>query len=196
MHVISAPFAFNTTSTAEVAVNSQLNLTGPVSFTGPVMKVGAGTLILGGSVATSGQMLVQAGQLRLDVNTGAPATDVAAAGARLTLTLQKPLSGSSASKVVLNADQDLAQLSVTYSDPDLQGVDLNSTAAAGAFRSLRVYANPTQNKTILYNAIANALANPGDGIYDSGLASHPNSALGIARIVDAHEASITRWGSV
>jgi autotransporter-associated beta strand protein len=150
------------------------------------MKVGAGTLILSGSQATSGQMLVQAGQLRLDVNTGEPATDVVAANSRLSLTLQKPLSGSSASKVVLKADQDLAQLSVTHSDPDLQGVDLNSPAAAGGFRSLRVYANPTQNKTILYNAIANAVANPGDGIYDSGLASHPNSALGIARIVDAH----------
>jgi hypothetical protein len=39
---------------------------------------------------------------------------------------------------------------------------------------------------ILNNAVANAIVNPGDGIYDSGLASHPGSALGVARVVDGH----------
>ncbi len=170
-----------------MAADSQVNLTGPLTFSGgPVSKIGAGTLIISGNQINTGQMLVQAGQVRLDSNTGTPATDVAAANARLTLTLQKPLTGTSPSKVLLNTDQDLAQLTITYTDPDLQGVDLNSPTEPGAFRSLRVYANPTQNKTILYNSIANAITNPGDGIYDSGLVAHPNSALGIARIVDPH----------
>ncbi|HEV8604857.1 MAG TPA: PQQ-dependent sugar dehydrogenase [Tepidisphaeraceae bacterium] len=186
-HMISAPFAFNTTSTAEVAADSQLNLTGPISLLGgPVNKIGAGTLVFSGNQTNSGQILVQAGQLRLDSNSGAPATDITAAAALLTVNVQKPFTGSSPAKAVLNADQDLQQLTVTYTDPDLQSVDLNSPAAPGAFRSLRVYANPAQNKLILSNAIRNAMINPGDGIYDSGLAAHPNSALGIARIVDAH----------
>jgi autotransporter-associated beta strand protein len=185
-HIISAPFAFNSTSAAEVAADSQINIAGPLSFTGPVTKTGGGTLIISGNQTSSGQMLVQAGTLRLDSNTGTPATDVGAAGARLTVNLQKPLSGTSPSKLLLNADQDLAQLSVVYLDPELQGVDLNSPAGAGAFRSLRVYASPLQSKVSLNNAVANAIANPGDGIYDSGLGAHPGSALGVARVVDDH----------
>jgi autotransporter-associated beta strand protein len=167
-----------------VAADSQINLAGLISFQGgPITKIGAGTLVFGGSQTTTGQMFIQAGQLRLDTNTGA-STNPETGTPRLTATLQKPLTGVAPSKLLLNADQDLAQLTVTFTDPDLQGVDLNSPAAPGAFRSLRVYANPAQNKMILYNAIINAISNPGDGIYDSGLAAHPGSALGIAGIVD------------
>jgi hypothetical protein len=103
------------------------------------------------------------------------------------------ISGNNA-KVVLGADQDLAFLSTTTSEPLTQGFDLNSPAGAGQFRSVRIYSTYLDSSTMknfLWAQIQNAKSNPGDGIYDSGLAGHPNSALGIAFFQDPHgEATI------
>src|SRR4029453_1339914 len=78
-------------------------------------------------------------------------------------------------------------LSTTTSEPGTQGFDLATPAGAGQFRSVRVYStylDPAQMKDFLWAQIQNTKTNPGDGIYDSGLSAHPNSALGIAFFQD------------
>ncbi len=91
------------------------------------------------------------------------------------------------SKVVVGADQSLKSLTLSTADTGTQGFDLNTPASAGAFRSIHVYAADLASaKASLYSGIKNAIANPGDGIYDSGLASHSGSKLGIAQVADAH----------
>src|SRR5205085_4790244 len=78
-------------------------------------------------------------------------------------------------------------INISYSDPGLQSLDLNSPATAGAFRSVRVYATDlVAAQTSLYSAITNAIANPGDGLFDSGMAAHPGSRLAVINSVDLH----------
>jgi hypothetical protein len=68
-------------------------------------------------------------------------------------------------------------------------LDLATPATPGALRSVRVYPSLLdiqQLKGFLYAQVQNAKSNSGDGIFDSGLASHPNSALGVAQLTDDH----------
>jgi hypothetical protein len=118
--------------------------------------------------------------VRLNSNAGASATPSTAASAKLALTI----SGSS---VVLGANQDLAGLSIQTANAGAQGFDLATPAGAGQFRSVHIYAADLAGaKASLSNAIKNALTSAGDGIFDSGLAAHAGSKLGIARVADAH----------
>ena len=61
----------------------------------------------------------------------------------------------------------------------------DAPANPGAYRSLRIYDISDSSKQNLYAALAHAQANPTDGIFDSGLAAHPSSALGLALINDS-----------
>ena len=69
----------------------------------------------------------------------------------------------------------------------LQSVDLNSPADAAAAHELRVYAADLDGaKAALADSIRHAIANPEDGIYDSGMAAHSGAALGMGKVADAH----------
>src|SRR5439155_27167732 len=95
-------------------------------------------------------------------------------------------------KLVMGAEQEWRVLEINaYWMAGNQSVDLNSPAAAEAFRAVRVYAADLNGaKMALYGAIANAnaagAASAIDGIYDSGLAAHAASRVGIAIVEDAH----------
>ena len=109
---------------------------------------------------------------------GTAATATTAASSNLSINI------SGTATVDLAADQSLKNLTISSAtDAGPQGLDLNSPATAGAFRSVRVYsANLAATKSALWGAVINAATNPGDGIFDSGLAAHPNSRLAIAQV--------------
>jgi len=148
-----------------------------------ITKSGAGTLIIDGpqSHQPGTAFIATAGLTRLNSSAGA--------NAALTVT------GSAT--VVLGDNQDLRDLNVTFADPGLQKLDLNSPAAPDALRYIQVFAaDLPAAKSALSAAIANALTNPGDGIIDSGLTFHPNSAIGIAVISDHILIRPTRIGDL
>jgi hypothetical protein len=102
-------------------------------------------------------------------------------------------------KVMLGANQDLNELSVSYSDGGTQTLDLASPAGAGEFRSVAVYAADLSSaKVSLYNAIANAnqagAADAFDGIVDAGL--HAGAKIGLAQIGDHILIRPTRVGDL
>ena len=80
------------------------------------------------------------------------------------------------SGIILNSDQHFASLSIAVTDGGKQSLDLNSPAASGAFRALRIY---NGDPTALSALIKYGIDHPGEGIIDSGLAAHPNSAIGV-----------------
>ena len=89
--------------------------------------------------------------------------------------------------MVLGSHQDLKEAAVHFNDAGTQGLDLNSPATAGAYNALRIYAADVDaTKVAMSDAIHNAAANAGDGVYDSGLSYHPGSAIGVAVLNDAH----------
>jgi hypothetical protein len=92
--------------------------------------------------------------------------------------------GSGAGKAVLGADQNLKNLIVSTTEAGLQGLDLNSPAAAGTFRSVNVFAaDLTAAKRAIHAAIFSAVATPGDGIFDSSAAAR-GAVVGVATIGD------------
>jgi hypothetical protein len=133
---------------------------------------------------------VLAGRVNLKGDAGIAATAASAASANLLLRIGKGETISSL--VVLGANQELAGLEVAaMAFTDAQGLDLNSPTVAGGFRAVSIYAaDLAATKTFLYAAIANAnvsgAADPHDGIFDSGLASHPGAKIGVAIVNDAH----------
>ena len=93
------------------------------------------------------------------------------------------------SRIILGASQELKSLSIQFAANGTQNLDLASSATAGNFKSVRIYSADLDGaKTALYAAIRNAngagAINPLDGITDSG--KHANSAIGIAKVADAH----------
>ncbi len=159
-------------------------ISAPLTLAGAVAKTGPGTLTISGpqSHIAGSSLAVNAGQLNLNSNAGAAAAAASAASAPLAISIS-----GSGSKVVVGADQNLKSLSISTADAGLQGLDLNSPAAAGGFRSIHIYASDLASaKSSLYNAIRNATTNAGDGIFDSGLAAHAGSKIGIAQVADAH----------
>ena len=162
-------------------------ISAPIAFSGGLTKSGPGTLTISGAQnhAVSSALTVRDGQLNLNSDAGTPATAGSAAGAKLAMTV------NSSGRVALGADQDLRGLDVTATDGGAQQLNLNSPAAAGAFRSVHVYAaDLAGTKTSLYAAMRNALApgapDPTDGIFDSGRGLHTNSGIGLALVNDAH----------
>src|SRR5205814_4086518 len=97
----------------------------------------------------------------------------------------------SGARVNLASDQDLDALDVPVGNAGNQSLDLASPASAGAARKVRIYADDiAAARSSIYSALVNANApgstTPLDGIFDSGLAAHPNSRVGLATAVDAH----------
>ena len=174
----------NGSSGSITVANGTHEISAPLAFSGAITKSGGGTLIISGTQthAAGSSLAVTAGQLNLNSNAGSAASGSTAAAAPLSISIS-----GAGSKVVASADQNLANLSLSTADADTQGFDLNTPATAGAFRSIHVYASDLASaKTSLYAAIKNANANPGDGIFDSGLAAHAGSKIGLAQVADAH----------
>src|SRR6185503_8741583 len=177
---------------AAVVGSANLTLKGPLSSDAMLAKRGGGVLTIAGTQSNEpgAGLNVLAGRVNLNTDAGVPATTASAANANLTLQIGK--GETIASLVVLNSDQELAGLNVASAAfSDSQGLDLNSPGDAGAFRSVRIYATDlTAAKTSIAIAIASANApsavDPHDGIFDSGLAAHPGSKIGMAIVTDAH----------
>jgi len=179
-HLISAPLVLSGQVTADIHSAASLQISGPLTIsdnqtfiiTGPGLATISGPQTHG----QSANLFVLEGNLHLDRNLGHPAVGPAAPDATVTLTI------GGTSKVTLGADQDLQSLSLDPSNYPDQALDLNSPTDAAAFRSLRIY--QLAIKQTLYQAIADGVLHPNTVVFDSGLASHPNSALGIALISD------------
>src|SRR6185436_650859 len=161
-------------------------ISAPLSFSGNVSKIGPGTLTISGiqNHTPASSLRVSNGQINLKSNAGATATGAAAAVAPLAITV------SGSGSIALTANQDLKSLDINTADPGAQVFNLNSPAAAGAFRAVHVYASDLAlAKTNLYNALKTTqfagAADPTDGILDSGRGLHPTSALGRALMNDA-----------
>ena len=168
--------AVQITSSQGWDVSSTIAISGPLSLDAnlTLTKTGSGTVLLSGpqTIGADSQIKITEGTLRLAANLGNTARLI--------------ISGNPTSTdatVILESDQDLADLSISTSDAGQQGLNLASPAASGAFRSLRIHAaDLSASKSSLYAAIQQARLTPGDGIFDSSLAAHPGSALGLAEI--------------
>ncbi|HEV8378220.1 MAG TPA: PQQ-dependent sugar dehydrogenase [Tepidisphaeraceae bacterium] len=189
-HMISAPLALVFVApmiapiTLEVAADSQLSITGPTTISGSVRKVGSGTVIFSNTVR-GGQLGVLEGQLRLAADAGVPATTSTAATAPLDIIVQRNTSNTASGTLILDADQDLRFLSSHFDDAGIESIDLHSPP--GSFRSVRLYFfNFSSTYSTLASAIAHAITNPGDGIYDSRISGFSNMRIGIAQMADAH----------
>jgi hypothetical protein len=188
-HVISAPVTFtdDTAITVTGAANG-LRLEGGLSIgAGKVLaKKSDGTLTINGAQTHGLGASLQVGQGKVNLvsNAGTPASAATAAGANLSIDI---FNGGGASSIVLGSHQVVKEASVRYTDADLQGLDLASPPVAGGYNGLSIYAADVDaTKLAMSNAIHNAAANAGDGVYDSGLAAHPGSGIGVAVLTDAH----------
>jgi T5SS/PEP-CTERM-associated repeat protein len=176
------------------STNGRISTAGTLILSGPVgivtgtnlTKQGTGTLRIDGpqSHGAGATLNVAGGSVLMNSDAGTPATAAAAASANLIVRV----SGSS---MTLGADQELMGLNVEFGNLGTQSFNLATPATPGAFRAVRVYpADLAGTKTALYAAMRNANAvgvpDPADGIFDSGLAAHASSKLGIAQLTDVH----------
>src|SRR5258706_4971241 len=155
-------------------VSSTLTISGALNLATntTLAKKGSGTVHLTGpqTIGANSEIHVIEGSLRLAANLGQSAR----------LAIQGNQNSANA-LVTLESDQDLADLAANTADPALQGLNLASSTFPSAFRSLRVHAaDLSASKASLYSAIQQGHLTPGDGIFDSSLAAHPGSAVGIA----------------
>lgn len=188
-HVINAPLTLTDSTDINISgAGNGLRLDGGLS-TGAgatLTKKSDGTLRISGtqSYGAGSTLRVQQGKVILNSNAGTTATAASAAGANLAIDISN---GGGDGSIVLNSHQDVKEASVHYGDPGLQGLDLNSPTTSGAYNALRIYAADVDGtKIAMSTAIHNAEANPGDGVFDSGLASHPGSKIGVAVLSDVH----------
>jgi fibronectin-binding autotransporter adhesin len=152
-----------------------------LAFSGSVTKTGPGTLTIDGVQKhdVGSGLTVRHGQLNLNSNAGSAATPATAASARLGLTL------GNTGWIELGADQDLHELTINFSDPGTQRLNLGS-------HSVRVYSSDLAlAKTTLYAALRNTHGpgsfDPWDGIYDNGPYPHLfYYPVGLARVTDVH----------
>src|SRR5205085_9429591 len=112
-------------------------------------------------------------------------------GAGFNPQLDVEAAGSATSVVTATVDQDLRSLIVDYANPGTQGFDLASNAANGKYRMIRIYppdaSSLATQKQNLSAAIENALINPGDGIFDSGLPATSNLRIGVGTRLDQNQ---------
>ena len=107
-------------------------------------------------------------------NMGEPATPTAPAVANVSVVVKDPDVG-----IALAGAQDLAGLNVDSAQAGTQAFDLNSPAGSTLYHAVRIYAADLGAEELALNAmIASGIAT-GDGIFDSGSAPHPNSAVGV-----------------
>jgi fibronectin-binding autotransporter adhesin len=193
-HVINAPVTFTDDTSINVSgAGNGLRLDGGLSIAAgkTVAKKSDGTLTINGAQTHGAGAALQVGQgtVNLVSNAGTVATAASAAGANLAISV---FNGGGSGSIVLGSHQDVKEASVTYTDAGLQGLDLASPADAGAYHALRIYAADVDaTKAAMSNAVHNATLNAGDGVYDSGLASHPGSAIGVGVVTDAHGDKLT-----
>jgi hypothetical protein len=160
-----------------------MTITSTIASPRTLTKAGGGTLTISGAQAPGPGAVFSAtaGQTNMNAINGAAATGTVAASANLILNV------SGTGVVDLGADQFLKGINITFADPGLQSLDLNTPATAAAFRSVRIYATDlVAAQASLYSAITNAMANPGDGLFDSGMAAHPGSRLAVINRPDLH----------
>ncbi|HEV8606106.1 MAG TPA: autotransporter-associated beta strand repeat-containing protein [Tepidisphaeraceae bacterium] len=186
---ISAPLSLLSDTNITAASGGTLILSGPLSIAAgkSATKLGPGILTISGaqSHGAGTSLNVNNGRANLNSNLGTAASAGAAASHPTALNISAASAGDATA--VTGADQNFSELSVATANAGLQGLDLATPAAPGAFRSIHVYAaNLAAAKTALYSAIREAAINPGDGIFDSGLAAHSGAKLGLAQVADAH----------
>jgi hypothetical protein len=149
--------------------------------------INTATAIIGGRQDWSDNSTLQinGGKVEMLTNAGTP-------GSAFDPARRHPLGISVAgadSTLILKSDQDLRLLTFNSLNPGRQSLDLASPSDSGAFRELRIHGGSVDHsiEKALFASIANAnragAADPFDGIYDSGLAAHPNSAIGISSVI-------------
>jgi hypothetical protein len=164
-HVISAPVTLtdDTAITVTGAANG-LRLEGGLSIAGgkTVTKKADGTLTINGAQTHGAGAALQVGQGKVNLvsNAGKAATAATAAGANLSI---RVFNGGGASSIVLGTHQDVKEATVTYTDSDLQGLDLNSPAAPGAYNALRIYASDVDATKVTGSAIGVAVLSDAHG---------------------------------
>jgi T5SS/PEP-CTERM-associated repeat protein len=164
--------------TIEVPADQSLNINGIFSSgaAAHASKTGQGTLVIAAEQAHEGGSLmnVKQGTVIINTNSGVPATALEAAKYNFALQIF-----SDTASVSLNHDQDMDNLIVYFPSPGTQAFDLNG-------HQVRLYG---AEKPEIWAAISNpnrtSASDPRDGIIDSALSAHPNSAIGLARKVDA-----------
>jgi autotransporter-associated beta strand protein len=205
LDVSSGSAAINVQSTGTQTISSGLNIRDNAN----INIVAGGTLVLSGSFSIGanavGKTITKTGTGTLTISGSQihqPGTVIVANGGMINFNSNSGTNASlsvtgSGSSIVLGADQDLKDVSVAFANAGLQTLDLNSPAGAGAFRSVNVFAaDLAAAKSSLYAAVTNAIANPGDGIVDSGLAAHPSSAIGVTIVGDHVQVRPTRIGDL
>jgi hypothetical protein len=184
-HTISAPLNIARNVTARVDGGASLTSSGGLSIAAGrfLRKMDGGALTISGTQSHGpGSALVVSGGT---VNLNSDGTQ--------SLSL---IVGSGAGKAVLGADQNLKNLVVSTTEAGLQGLDLNSPAAAGAFRSVNVFAdNLDAAERAIHGAIFSAVATPGDGIFDSSAGAR-GAVVGVATVGDHLLVRPTRMGDV
>ncbi|HEV8379040.1 MAG TPA: hypothetical protein VGP99_09335, partial [Tepidisphaeraceae bacterium] len=175
-----------TTGSITVTSGSHV-ISAPIAFAGALSKSGSGTLTISGTQnhPAGANLLVNAGGLNLNSNSGTPATAGSAAIVNFSIDLHN------SGQVTLGADQDMRELDVFTGDAGPQQLNLNTPVAAGAFRAVRIHTGDLSGvKASLWSALTHAqaagAADPTDGIFDTGLGFHPNSKIGLAQVLDAH----------
>jgi uncharacterized protein YkwD len=176
-HSIAVPLILNDNTTINVAGDLAIigGLQNPSAKI--LMRAGAGNLrIAGPQNHAPGSILTHnAGTTRLGSNAGTPASPAAAAAGKLAI----DITGTN-SRLILESDQDLSNLTIAHASAGIQSLDL-------AGHALRVYSpNLASAKSSLYSAMRNVLVTPFDGILDSTLSSHVNARVGLAVVPDAH----------
>jgi hypothetical protein len=171
-------------SAANVSNDGDFSTAGSLSISAAFTNTGNATFAGTQNWATGSQLDVRRGLISMVTNPGTPSTAASPAQARLTLHIH-----NDTATVALQTSIDLKNLIMDLADPGLQSLDLNSPAAPGQYNALRLYADDLTSARAALNAyIRHAIDFPGDGLSDSGLSGggHPSSAIGVARLPDAH----------
>jgi hypothetical protein len=183
---------FTNSGTLGIGSGSSFNVRSTFSSTGSIGGAGSFHAFAPASIngpqnwLTGAEVVAHDNTITLSSNAGLPATTNAAATANLRLAVVE-----AAGQIILNADQDLSFIDVNFANANTQSLDLASPSAPGAFRAIRIYPTDLSSaRSAIYSAIINANApnstTPTDGIFDSSVASHPNSLLGLAAVTDTH----------
>jgi hypothetical protein len=204
-HHINAPLILTANTQIAVATSAALNLDGNLSIRAgaALLKTGPSTLRISGpqSHEANANLILSGGTLNLASDAGTPASIGAAALANLNLQIS---GGDTAT--ILDASQDLANLTISHANAGHQSLDLHSPSTPGAVNVLRIYAaDLSAAKGSLWEAIKNAnipgSPDPTDGIFDSGRPAHPATAVGLAQLPDLHgdpniQIRLTRLGDL
>jgi hypothetical protein len=184
-HAITAPLVLAGNTLVDVSTGSTMNFAGPFTINKGMnlLKTGGGSLTISGAQDHGPASRLDAAEGTVNLGSNAGHTADAAGPAIATLTVRV---GGGDATVNLRSDQDLNDLYVNWADAGIQKVDLSTPGGVGQFRSVHLYPGDfSLAKAALWGAIAHGMGS-GDGVVDSGLAAHPNSALGIAIVADGH----------